>query len=76
MSFLSLHALTQTVIPLAGVHAPLAYLDPGTGSLIWQLALAGGLTFLYLARKYWQKVRNLLGRPALSGEQGNDSEAQ
>jgi hypothetical protein len=37
-----------------------AYIDPGTGSLIWQLLLASALTAAFLAKRYWRKIRQLL----------------
>jgi len=35
---------------------PMAYLDPGTGSLIIQLVLAGLLGIGVAVRIYWQKI--------------------
>jgi hypothetical protein len=35
-----------------------AYLDPGTGSMIWQLLLAVFLSLLYSVHIYWQKIKN------------------
>lgn len=37
-----------------------AYLDPGTGSLIWQLLLAGTLTAAFLVKRYWRRIKQLL----------------
>lgn len=36
----------------------LAYLDPGTGSYIFQLLLAGLLGALFLLKVYWKKVKS------------------
>ena len=41
----------------------LAYADPGSGTLIWQLATASLLGLLFYARTFWQKIR-LLVRPS------------
>jgi hypothetical protein len=51
-----------------------AYFDPGTGSLIWQLLLAGALTAAYLIKRYWRKIRHLLhiGQAAKPEEDGED----
>jgi hypothetical protein len=39
-----------------------AYLDPGTGSYVLQLALAGLLGAAYTLRRFWTRVTGLLGR--------------
>jgi hypothetical protein len=42
------------------VHAALAYLDPGAGSMLFQ-ALAGGVAGVAVAGKlYWRRVKRLL----------------
>ena len=41
---------------------PMAYLDPGTGSLIIQLVLAGLLGFAVAVRIYWKKIVALINR--------------
>jgi hypothetical protein len=38
-----------------------AYLDPGTGSMVWQILLAVVLTLGYVTRRYWTKLRALFG---------------
>ncbi len=38
----------------------LAYVDPGTGSYLFQLAIAGGLAGIYTLRRYWQTLRNAI----------------
>jgi hypothetical protein len=40
----------------------LAYLDPGSGSFIFQFLIAGGLGALFLAKTYWRKIKAFLGR--------------
>ena len=37
-----------------------AYIDPGMGSVVWQVLLAGGLTMLVASRRYWGGIRQLL----------------
>jgi hypothetical protein len=42
--------------------APLAYLDPGTGSLVLQMLLAGALGGLYVARQWWSRLITVVSR--------------
>ena len=39
-----------------------AYLDPATGSTLFQLAIATALSLLATARFQWAKLRNLFRR--------------
>lgn len=39
-----------------------AYIDPGTGSYLFQLVIAGGLAGVYTLRRYWHSVRAWFGR--------------
>lgn len=34
-----------------------AYIEPGVGSYLFQLVIAGGLAGLYTARKYWSTLK-------------------
>jgi hypothetical protein len=47
-----------------------AYLDPGTGSYLLQMALAGALAAGYAVRHFWAQLRRLVARPSTS--QGDD----
>jgi hypothetical protein len=38
----------------------LGYLDPGTGSFLIQLALAGLLGALFVIKTYWEKIKSWL----------------
>ena len=40
----------------------LAYLDPGTGSLLYQIAVGGLLAALTTVKLYWRKLRPLFSR--------------
>ena len=40
----------------------LAYVDPGTGSYLFQLLIAGGLAGVYTLRRYWDGLKTLLTR--------------
>lgn len=39
-----------------------AYIDPGTGSYLFQLVIAGGLAGVYTLRRYWHSVRSWFSR--------------
>ncbi len=39
-----------------------AYIDPGTGSYLLQLALAGLLGAGYTVKMYWARITKLFGR--------------
>lgn len=43
-------------------HAPLAYLDGGTGSMLIQAAFAGVLTAGYFVKSKWGLVKALVSR--------------
>jgi hypothetical protein len=43
-----------------------AYLDPGTGSYLLQVTLAGALGALYAVRHMWSRVKRLFTRTATS----------
>jgi hypothetical protein len=36
-----------------------AYLDPGTGSFVFQILIASVLTGLYIIKTYWKKIKFL-----------------
>jgi hypothetical protein len=44
---------------LAPHHAVIAYLDPGSGSLILQLLIAGLMGAGILVRVFWKKIKGL-----------------
>jgi len=37
-----------------------AYLDPGTGSYIFQLLIAGLIGAAFAAKMYWKKIKNFM----------------
>jgi len=41
-----------------------AYLDPGTGSYVFQMVVAALVSAGFLARAYWHRLRSLLTRRA------------
>lgn len=46
-----------------------AYLDPGTGSYIFQLLIAGLLGVLFLLKVYWTRVKEFVGSLFSGGEE-------
>ena len=40
----------------------MAYLDPVTGSMVWQVAIGGLLAGVAAVRMYWSKIRSLFSR--------------
>jgi hypothetical protein len=51
-------------------HQAHAYIDPGSGSLIWQVVMAVLLSGMILVKSYWQRLKQLLGRAPVSQEEG------
>ena len=51
------------VMALSEFNGPaLAYLDPGTGSIVIQAVVAGVVGALALGRLYWSRLKNLVRR--------------
>ena len=57
-----------TLVP-KGAHA---YIDPGTGSYIIQLLVAGFLSSAYLIKTYWYKIKAMFGAPVPALEDDDD----
>ena len=38
-----------------------AYIDPGTGSYLFQLSVGGALAALYAVKLYWRRIRGFIG---------------
>jgi hypothetical protein len=49
-----------------------AYIDPGTGSVALQMALAGLLGVAYTIRRCWARITRLFGRS--SGPSADDAQ--
>jgi hypothetical protein len=47
-----------------------AYIDPGSGSLIWQVVIAALLSGGFLIKTYWRRLKQLVGRTEVSQEEG------
>lgn len=46
-----------------------AYLDPGSGSFLIQLLLAGGLGAAFLLKTYWRKIKSLFSKNKIEDPQ-------
>lgn len=47
---------------------PQAYLDPGSGSFLIQLLIAGVVGAGFLIKAYWKKIKKLFNRSAADNE--------
>jgi len=53
-----------------------AYLDPVTGSILWQVVIGGALAAGMTARIYWRKLRSLFSRKANDRDTHEPTHAQ
>jgi hypothetical protein len=51
-----------------------AYLDPGSGSILIQVLLAGLLGFLVMVRASWGKIKAFFGRKPAQNQDNSDDE--
>jgi len=59
----ALLGLVMGALVLLAAQTPAhAYIDPGTGSYLFQLAIAGFLGGAFVLRLYWRKLMRMLGR--------------
>ena len=54
----SIQLLFSLAHPLAPLSKELAYLDPGSGSFLLQLIIAGFLGLAFALRAYWTKIKS------------------
>ena len=64
--------LAVLCLSLAPSHSAHAYIDPGTGSYIFQLAIAMGLAGAFLVKMYWRKLLSLFSRGRDGGSEDDD----
>jgi hypothetical protein len=63
------------LVTLAAPHlALIAYLDPGSGSLILQLLIAGVMGAGILVKVFWKKIKGFFSRSSVKKE--DDTELQ
>ncbi len=65
--------LVALIVSVCLPQLAFAYIDPGMGSIVWQVLLAGLLTLMVLSRRYWGRVKTLLhigsaGKPSDPGD--------
>jgi hypothetical protein len=60
------NALKMTLLATAGcLLFPIrvySYIDPGTGSYIFQIIIAAFVALSFAVKVYWQKIKKFLGR--------------
>lgn len=56
------------VVLLAPHLRPQAYLDPGSGSFLIQLLIAGLVGAGFLLKAYWKKIKGLFNRSTVKKE--------
>jgi len=61
-----------TILFLNTFFKPTAYLDPGTGSILIQLILAGLLGVGVAIRIFWDKIKGLFNKKGAIDEDVND----
>jgi hypothetical protein len=63
-------------LSIFSVFAPRAhaYMDPGTGSLIFQLIIAGAIGGLFILRRSWTKIIGYC-RQVFSGKEKNTNDS-
>jgi hypothetical protein len=55
-------------------HAPLPYLDPGSGSFILQIAIAALLGIGVALRASWSKIKRLFGAKPKPEDEDDDAD--
>lgn len=55
-----------------------AYVDGGTATMLWQMAIAGFLGFLYIVKKSWWSIaaawRRVFGRRSVASEDSSSGQ--
>ncbi len=59
---------------LAPILRPQAYLDPGSGSFLIQLLIAGLVGAGFLVKVYWKKIKGLFSRSTAKKEDDGRSQ--
>ncbi len=49
-----------SLLSLISPPSAFAYLDPGTGSYVFQVAIGAFLGGLYVLKAYWQNIKNFI----------------
>ena len=64
-------AVLTAVMVFATAQETWAYIDPGTGSYLIQLLIAGGLAGAYTVRRYWHTLKATLARFGRTGSRSS-----
>lgn len=64
----------QLITLLTPILRPQAYLDPGSGSFLIQLLIAGLVGAGFLIKTYWKKIKGLFNRSAPKKEDDSNIE--
>ncbi len=59
IAFVLLLATTALFMTLSDAHA---YLDPGTGSFLFQMAAAGVLGTIFAVKVFWKNIKDTFAR--------------
>lgn len=62
------------IIALSPILEPTRYLDPGSGSFIIQMLIAGLLGLSVAVRIYWRKIKLLFKKSPTNVDTPNDTE--
>ncbi len=62
--------LSVLIIFLLGIFAKpaLAYVDPGTGSFIFQILIAFGLSAAFAVKMYWKKLKSFFTKKDITDD--------
>lgn len=52
-----------------------AYLDPGTGSYIFQMLIAGFIATAFAVKMYWKKIKSFLNNTFSRGQKARGDDA-
>lgn len=64
----------MAVVGLTGVPKICAYLDPGTGSFIFQMLIAGALGGLLALKLFWHSIKTFFAKLFSKGEKQQEDE--
>ena len=58
----SVNFITILIVGLCYSQSAVAYLDPGTGSLILQMLIAGIMGTIFTIKLYWYRLKDVFAR--------------
>ncbi len=56
------------------INTAYAYLDPGTGSFIIQIIIAGFVSTMFAIKIYWRKIKDFFGNLIVNDPSSKDDE--